>query len=55
MSHALLAAALVASWFFWWPLAGELHLASDDRGMMVVSREIAAGRWERLFSPQGVQ
>jgi hypothetical protein len=37
----------------WWPASSQLHVGSDDREMMAVSREVAAGHWNRLLSTQG--
>jgi hypothetical protein len=34
--------------------AGEMHVNVDDRQMMAVSRELAAGQWSVLLAPQDV-
>ncbi len=49
---ALLAMVLATAAVLWAPAAGELHLGSDDRQLMAVSRDLAAGRWDRLLDPQ---
>jgi hypothetical protein len=36
-----------------WTGSRELHVGSDDRTMMAASRDLAAGRWDRLLAPQG--
>ena len=45
----LVFAVVLAAVTLWSPAARELHIASDDREQMEVSRDVAGGRWGRLL------
>lgn len=50
----LLIVVLILTVTLWWPWAGEFSIGYDDRQMMKVSQQLAAGHWRELLAPQDI-
>src|SRR5690242_2342930 len=51
---SVLVIILILTVTLWWPWAGEFSIGYDDRQMMKVSQQLAAGHWRELLAPQDI-